>query len=345
MNAVTLVEETRAGVIENVHTGMICGVNEKVEPIYYAGDYTHLTYYRSAAKPIQALPVFLSDCITKYGLTSEEAALFTASQRGERYHITALESMLQKLPVSEEELFCPNAHPLNVEPKEEMLRKNIEKRRLYHNCAGKHMGFVTACREFGYPVEGYWEVDHPLQQQILKFLSELAEIPISEIQIGMDGCGVPVYAIPLKNMALTYLKFACPDLIKDPFIQKAVTKMTRIMNENPRIVASENFICTVLLQDQNIVAKGGAQGVYCFGLKEERIAFALKVLTGSEDVWPVIVASILEQIGYKNKKTIASLRALKPSIIKNDAGVEVGNINEKFLLIKALNASEEKEEI
>lgn len=342
MNALTLVEETRAGVVENVHTGMICGVNEKLETIYYTGDSARYTYFRSAAKPIQALPVFLSNCITKYGLTNEEAALFTASHRGESYHIAALESMLQKLPVSEDELFCPYSYPLNVKPKEEMLRKHMEKRRLYHNCAGKHMGFVTVCREYGFPVEGYWKVDHPLQQQIVKFLSELAELPISEVKIGIDGCGVPVFAIPLKNMALTYLKLACPDLIKDPLLQEAVMQMTSVMNEHPRMVASENFICSVLLQDQNIVAKGGAQGVYCFGLKKERTGFALKVLNGSEDVWPVIVAGILEQIGYENKQTIASLRALKPSIIRNDAGADVGKINEKFILTGTQNTASEK---
>lgn len=333
MNAVPLVEETRAGLVENVHTGMICGVNERFETIYHTGDSAHYTYYRSAAKPIQALPVFLSNCIRKYGLTNEEAALFTASHRGEPYHIAALESMLQKLPVQEEELYCPPSYPLNAEPKEEMLRQNKEKRRLYHNCSGKHMGFIMACRELGFPVEGYWEVDHPLQQQLVNILSELAELSVSEIKIGVDGCGVPVFAIPLKNIALTYLKLACPDLIKDSDLQKAVTTMTRIMNEHPRIIASENFICSVLLQDNNIIAKGGAQGVYCFGLKNERTGFALKVLNGSEDVWPVVVASILEQIGYENKKTITRLRALKPSIIKNDAGVEVGGINERFLLV------------
>lgn len=332
MKSVTLVEETRAGLVENVHAGMIAGVNEQLETVYHAGDTSHYAYYRSASKPIQALPVFLTDIIAKYGLTNEEAALFTASQRGEDYHIDALESMLAKLPVSEHELYCPASYPLNKEPKEKMLRENKEKRRLYHNCAGKHMGFIAVCREMGYPVEGYWEVDHPLQQHILHILSELADVPATDIQIGMDGCGVPVFAIPLKNMALTYLKLACPDVIKDADLRKAVIQMTSLMNEHPRIVASDNFICTTLLEDPNIVAKGGAQGVYCFGLKKERIGFALKVLTGSEDVWPAVVASILEQINYENRETIAKLRALKPSIVKNDAGLVVGEMKEKFTL-------------
>ena len=133
-------------------------------------------------------------------------------------------------------------------------------------------------------------------------------------------------------MAITYLKLACPDLIKEEDIRDAVIKMTKVMNAEPNIVASEHFVCSVLLMDDNIVAKGGAQGVYCFGLKNERIAFALKVLSGSEDVWPNVLASILEQINYKNKQTIATLRALRPSVVKNDAGLIVGEIKEIFKL-------------
>lgn len=327
-----LVEEARAGLLENVHIGMVCGVNEQFETEYQVGNSDHYTYFRSAAKPIQAIPVFLTNIITKYGLTTEEAALFTASHRGETYHIDALESMLQKLPVKEEELFCPQSYPLNMEPKEKMIRTGMEKRRLYHNCSGKHMGFITVCRELGYPVEGYWEVNHPLQHHILSIFSTLSEVPVSEIIVGKDGCGVPVFSIPLKNMAITYLKLACPDLIQDISLQQAVRNLTSVMNEYPLMVASEQFICSVLLEDANIVAKGGAQGVYCFGLKKERLGFALKVLNGSEDVWPNIVASILEQIGYTNKLTIRRLRELKPSIIRNDAGVEVGTVIERFSL-------------
>ncbi|MCJ8009218.1 asparaginase [Lederbergia wuyishanensis] len=327
-----LIEETRNGLVENIHTGIICGVNDQLQSIYQIGDEEQYVYYRSASKPIQAIPIFLSNIIEKYNITDEEAALFTASQRGETYHIAALESLLQKLPANEEELFCPASYPLNAVPKEAMIREQKSKRRLYHNCAGKHLGFVTMCRELGFPVEGYWEESHPLQQKILGILSELSEVPQSKIKTGVDGCGVPVFAIPLKNMAITYLKLACPDLIKDEDMQKAVKKMTHVMNLHPNIVASEDFVCSALLRDENIVAKGGAQGVYCFGLKKERIGFALKVLTGSEDVWPNVLASILEQIGYNNQQTISSLRKIRPAIIKNDAGIIVGEVKEKFSL-------------
>lgn len=327
-----LVEETRAGLLENVHSGIICGVNKDRNIIFQVGNSGHEVFFRSAAKPIQAIPAFLSNIVEKYGLTAQEAAMFAASHRGESYHIATLESMLKKLPVDEEELFCPPSYPLNIEPREEIIKVGKNKRRLYHNCSGKHMGFVSVCRELGYPIEGYWKANHPLQQHIAQILSNLSEVPISEIRIGIDGCGVPVFAIPISNMAFTYLKLACPDLIEDPQLKMVVSKLTNVMNQQFNMIASENFICSVLLQDTNIVAKGGAQGVYCLGLRDEGIGIALKVINGSEDVWPNIVASILEQINYKNKKTIQRLRSLKPSIVKNDAGIEVGTINETFIL-------------
>ncbi|MBG9655214.1 asparaginase [Cytobacillus firmus] len=330
MKYTALVEEVRGGLVENIHTGIICGVNDQLESFYQVGDEEHYTYFRSASKPIQALPVFLTDIIDKYKLTEQEAALFTASHRGEACHIQALESMLVKLPVEEEELYCPPSYPLNIQPREEMIRLGIQKRKLYHNCAGKHMGFITVCREWGFPVEGYWKKDHPLQKHILEILSHLSGIPFSAIHIGIDGCGAPVFAIPLKKMSEVYLKLACPDLIQDPQLQQAVINMTAIMNNQFNMVASQHFICSILLEDSNIVAKGGAQGVYCFGLKKERAGFALKVLNGSEDVWPNIIASILEQIKYSNHETIKRLRNLRPSVIRNDAGMEVGSIQEIF---------------
>lgn len=327
-----LIVERRAGLVENIHHGLISGVNDQRESIHQIGDQEQFIYYRSASKPLQAIPVFMAGIVEKYNLTDAEAALFTASQRGERYHLDALESLLKKLPVNEEDLHCAASLPLNQVPRDEAIRNQMEKRRLYHNCGGKHLGFLALCHELGVPTEGYWKIDHPIQQRILNVLAKLAELPAEEVKVGVDGCGVPVFAIPLRNMAITYLKLACPDLIEDEEMRQAVIKMTDVMNAEPEIVASHNFICTELLRDPNIVAKGGAQGVYCFGLKKERVAFALKVLSGSEAVWPNIVASILEQINYENKQTIQALQDLHPAVVKNDAGLEVGKIETVFTL-------------
>ena len=106
MGFTTLVEEYRGGLLENVHYGAVSVVDEKGNILYKAGNPEHMTYLRSAAKPFQALPVMKRRIDEVYGLTSKEASLFTASHRGEAFHIEALESLFQKMGLKEEGLHC-----------------------------------------------------------------------------------------------------------------------------------------------------------------------------------------------------------------------------------------------
>lgn len=325
-----LVEEYRAGVLENVHLGVLCGVNDKGEVVHEIGSAEHVTYLRSAAKPFQAIPVMKRNIAEKYGLTAAEAAMFAASHRGEAYHIEALESIMRKIGLAEEQLLTCPTYPLNDEPKFACMREGKAPRRIYHNCSGKHFGIIAAARESGYDTETYWQPSHPIQQEILQALADMAEYPADRIEVGVDGCGFPVFALPLKHIAKAYLKLACPDLIPDAATREAVKRMTAYMHDAPDSIASHNFICSELLRDPNIVAKGGAKGVYCFSLIRERMAFALKVIDGSETPWPIIVASILEQIGYGNRETIDRLYAVVPKEIKNDNHVLVGERKASF---------------
>lgn len=164
--------------------------------------------------------------------------------------------------------------------------------------------------------------------------ASLADYPKEQVQLSVDGCGFPVFALPLKNLAIAYLKLACPDLIEDQKTREAVERVTGWMTSSPEIIASHNFICTALLMDENIIAKGGAMGVYGFALKRERLSFSLKVLNGSEFVWPLIIASILEQIQYDNQETIDRLHTLAPKAIKNDNQLVVGEKRPVFVLNK-----------
>ncbi|ASK62533.1 asparaginase [Virgibacillus phasianinus] len=319
-----IAKEFRGGELENTHQGIICVLNEKKEIVYEKGNAEHSTFYRSAMKPIQAIPIFTTNVIEKYNLSNREAALFTASQRGEEYHQDALESLMKKLQLSEEMLVCNKSYPLNEEPKQTYIWEHKPPRRLLHNCSGKHLGFLAYSRERGYGIDRYTELNHPLQQEVLHLVADLSETPFDQINTAVDGCGVPVHGVPLKNMAISFLKFVVPELNKDLKTADAVKKIGNVMNQHPEIVASHNFICTALLEDNNIIAKGGAQGVYCLALKKEKISIALKVLSGSELVWPVIVAELLKDLNYSNTDTIDRLLEIRSNSIRNDNGKIVG---------------------
>jgi len=327
-----LVKEYRGGIEECSHSGHICGVNEKGRVQYWAGEPETVTFLRSSGKPFQAIPVVRAGADAEFGLTDAEAAIFIGSHRAEPFHVAALESIMRKTGIREDQLICHPTYPLSAYATEQLLRRQQPKRSIYHNCSGKHLGILALCKKKGYPLESYFEPEHPAQQEILETLSYLAELPKEKIGLGTDGCGFPVFAMPLRSLSVAYLKLACPDLIDDPSIRSAAETVVRRMNAHGEMVAGTDRICSSLLMDPNIVAKGGAKGVYCFALKRERLAFALKVLDGSEEEWPLIVASILEQIGYANRETIDRMRRLQPVEIRNDNQRVVGENRPVFTL-------------
>lgn len=262
-----LIEEHRGELVECEYEGHICVVSYSGEVRFQAGNPHHVTYMRSAAKPFQALPSFRRNIADTYGFTGKEQAIMAASHRGESFHVDALESMAGKIGVTEDDLVCCASYPLNAGARDVLAAQGKKERRIYHNCSGKHLGLLAYCKTEGYPLQGYENPDHPVQKEILETLAMMAEYPAEEIRIGIDGCGLPVFALPLSNIAKAYLKLACPELIADAETRAAVERMTPQMNANFEMVAGTGMICSSLLMDDNIVAKGGAKGVYCVGLR------------------------------------------------------------------------------
>lgn len=330
--AVRLIEEYRGDTVENVHHGHVCVVDETGNMAWSAGDPNWLAYMRSTAKPIQAIPTFVHGFDEQFGLTDREKTIMTASHLAEEIHVEALESMLSKIDVNEAGLVCAESYPPRSGARDALLLAGKPKRKLYHNCSGKHLGIQALCKGKGYPLEGYHLPDHPAQQEVMEMVTLLSGLNRDDVKLGTDGCGFPVFGLPLERLARMYLKLACPDLIDRPEVSGAIRKLTRLMNENPEMVSAPGMICSELLKDPNIVAKGGAKGVYCFGLRKERLGIALKVMDGSDEEWPLIIVSILEQIGYDNQDTIDRLNQLAPRTIRNDAGLEVGRNDVVFHL-------------
>ncbi|MGP0587341.1 asparaginase [Paenibacillus timonensis] len=331
-NEALLVNEYRGGLLECAHYGHICIIDEQARIAGRAGNPHATVFTRSSAKPIQALPGIRAGIIGAYGLTDEEIAIMTASHRAEEVHVSTLESLLSKTGLAEERLVCAPSLPLDETAKERLLRQGGAYRRIYHNCSGKHLGVLAYCKMMGYPLDSYNHPDHPVQREILATLAGLAGIPEAQISLGTDGCGFPVFALPLSALATAYLKLACPDLIGDTATAEAAKIITGAMNRHPLLVAGTGRIDSILLSDPNIVAKGGFKGVYAFALRRERVGVTFKIQDGSEEEWGMIALSVLEQLGYENEETLRKLREAFPSSILNDEGWQVGQAETVFRL-------------
>lgn len=319
-----IVHEYRGGLLDLVRMGYICVVDEHSKVLGAVGDPQEIIYYRSASKPIQALPVIARGIDHEFGLTEREAALFSGSHHGEWFHMDALESILKKSNLTEDMMVMKPTLP--------HASGGATARKGYHNCSGKHAALMLLQRALGGNVRDYWREDSAAQAEVRRVIAEVSEYPEGDIRVGIDGCGVPVFAVSLQAIAAAYKNLAHPEAIADPSLAGAAARYIPMINRHPEMIKGTDTLCTRLNMDANIIAKGGANGVYALGLKREKIGIAIKLVDGSTGARPMILAEILRQIGYDDRQTLDMLDEMSQMIIRNDNGDEVGHMRCAFKL-------------
>ena len=328
-----LTEEYRGQVLDLIHEGYITVVDEHSNLIYHAGNPDAVVYYRSASKPFQALPVIMRRLDEKYGFTEEESVIMAGSHLGEPFHVKAIRSMFQKANMDLNDLVMKPAVPGSVSANEDRIRSGLPAEKIYHNCSGKHTGAMVLQKELDPEhIKDYWKVNSAAQKEILRTMSVLSEVPEDQVGIGVDGCGVPVFAVPVQNIAVAFKNIACIDTIDDPGLRDAAERFIPRIHKYPLMMRGTGYLCSLINYDPNLVAKGGANGVYGIGLKKERIGIALKIKDGTEAISPIHIKEIFRQIGYYNKETFEMLDHLNSGVIYNDNGTPVGHCNPVFKL-------------
>lgn len=316
-----LLEEDRNGYFDLIHQGWICIVDEHSRVLWSVGNPEDMVFYRSASKPIQALPVFAMGLDKKYGLTEEQSVIFSASHLGMPCHVAAVEDILRKMELTED-IFCMKPTvPGDPAANEARIRAGLPPRKVYHNCSGKHCALVMLQRELGGAVEDYWKTGTPVHEAVERTIKTVSET--DRIRVGVDGCGVPVFAVPMRSIAAAFKNLACPDAIRDEALQAAAAENVRRIGRYPHMIRGA-LLCTAMNRDPNIIAKGGANGVYGFGLKKQRLGVAFKLADGTESSWPYLARELLRALGALTEEHAARLDALGTDAIYNDNGLVVG---------------------
>lgn len=330
MKTEPLIEEYRNGLLECIHCGTICVV-DKNGILASIGDTEWISYYRSASKGIQVLPLIERRLEQKYGLTPQETAIFSGSHWGDYEHIHALESIMEKTGLKEKDMIMNPTYPQRISVRNELIQEGKEPRKIYHNCSGKHLGMMLLTRELGLPVEDYWKRGTKTQEEILKTISEMTDVPKEDIKVGVDGCGVPVYAVPFRTIAVSYMRLANPELIKNDKLAEAVERNTRYIHTYPNMIAGRDIVCSILCSDENLIAKSGALGIYVMGIKSLGLGVVCKTMDGSHDEFEQCALHILKQLGYRSVAT-ELLAKLYPNTIVNDNLEVVGEKKVVFQL-------------
>lgn len=324
---VPLVEVTRGDVVERIHYGHAVVVNLEKKVAFSLGDPLKKTYMRSCAKPVQVLPLVLSSGMERFGFTDKELTIFCASHYAEPFHIETLENILKKINLSEKDLLCGVNTSLKLEYAFELARRNVPLNQLYNDCSGKHLGMLALCQYRNLSIKNYISPDHPAQEEIISTFADFCEIPLEDIEIGIDGCSAPVFALPIYNMALAYLKLSNPDSFEN--MQKygsACKRVFRAMTAHPEIIAGTGGFCTELMRHTNgkLIGKVGAEGVYCVGVKDKGLALAVKIEDGSMAVLSSVVIQLLSDFGVLTNEEKEKLKGLWFKDVLNDRKTIVG---------------------
>lgn len=293
----------RGTIVENIHRGDIVVVDNNGSILNKVGDTQKLTYLRSAAKPFLALNVILSGAAEHYGFGDRELAVMCASHRGETYHTEVLAGIVDKIGLQSDSLLhCGITEPFSKAAAINLYKSGQPLSPLHCNCSGKHLGMISVCIHKGYPIENYYDISHPVQQDALEILSKFTGIDKDKIIIGVDGCTVPVHGIPLYNMALAYARLGNPTNL-DTSYASAANRLTNAIVSYPEMISGMKSFCTDLMiaGRRDIVGKVGADGVYCIAIPKEGIGIALKIENGDMRSCHIAAANVLKQLNLLNE--------------------------------------------
>ena len=282
-----LVRVVRSGLEESVHAGHVAVCDAEGRLLAHAGDPQRGLYARSSLKPLQAA-ASLSAIGDGEDLGDAEIALMCASHNGEPLHVDAVRGILDRAGLDFTSLRCPPSWPIDPEA----MASAGTKRRELHNCSGKHAGKLLAAVRTEWDTETYLDPAHPLQRRILDAVR--LGIGGEPLKVGVDGCGAPVHAMRLLDMATLFARLAVPDRYGD--LGADVARATSAMAAQPYMVAGRDRVDTAVMQvAPNVAVKAGAEGLLCAAVLDQGIGVAVKVQDGgARGVDPVLIRILLD---------------------------------------------------
>jgi L-asparaginase II len=331
-----LVEALRGPTVESFHRGAVAVVDDQGRLVWSCGQIERAIFPRSAVKLLQALPLVASGAADGLGLSHAELALACASHGGEVGHASTAATMLAKAGVDESVLECGAHWPYHEASQRDMAQRGVSPSPLHNNCSGKHAGFVcVGCATSGLRgaalldfMRGYVEPEHPVMRQVTSALSQATDHPLSHAPMGVDGCSIPTYAIPLYNLALGFARAGTGHGLS-PDLSRAATHLRQAIAAEPFMVAGSGRFDTLVMQrlGARVCCKVGAEGVYCASLPEKGWGVALKMDDGNTSrAAEVVMAAIIEALLPMSEEDNAAVHRLSETTISNWRGRRVGSL-------------------
>ncbi|MCU0647541.1 MAG: asparaginase [Gemmatimonadaceae bacterium] len=323
------IEVTRGDLVESRHRVHAAVTDADGRLVASAGDAQLTTHWRSCAKPLQVFEFVASGGLDAIGWSDEELALACASHGGEPEHVAIAERMLRSLGLDADALACGPHRPLAERGVAMLKAAGARATRLHNNCSGKHAAMMARARQRGWPTTGYHELHHPVQQENHARVAAWAGLTHSRVATAVDGCGVPVFVLPLVGMATAYARLVTGSPAPGHANARAAAdRIVRAMHTHAFLVGGTGRFDTVLMEatDGAILAKLGAEGVHTLAWRERGWGIALKVEDGATRAQYPAVLALLQQLGALPEPLPASLAAFATVQIPNTRDEVVGAV-------------------
>tara|TARA_Y100001933_G_scaffold246552_1_gene278417 strand:- start:85 stop:1050 length:966 start_codon:yes stop_codon:yes gene_type:complete len=267
----------RGSHLESIHKVHAVVCDKKGRVLMCAGNPEHKSFIRSALKPFQAIPFVSSGASSKINEPLKSIAIASGSHRGSLMHAREVFKILWEFDIDIKNLKCPmkGNSPLN------------------HNCSGKHAAFLATCKKLNWPLNTYLKGEHPLQIEIFRIISDLLNIPASDIFAERDDCGAPTLYLKLVEIANLYSILSSSE-------NAELEQISRAISSYPVLISDNNYFDTEIIKASHgkILSKGGAEGILCLGKLNEGIGLALKVEDGSKRAKHAVGLHLLKQLDW-----------------------------------------------
>jgi L-asparaginase II len=211
--------------------------------------------------------------------------------------------------------------PLGTAAANALIAKGQPPTQLHNNCSGKHAGMLATAVHLNEPIAGYWAPQHPVQQRVHRAIEDMSGIALGAEVMGIDGCSVPNWAMPLKSMARMFARLVTGEG-SSAARRVAIKRLLQACWENPELVAGKGRADTVVMRalPGKVFIKTGAEGVYCGAFPELGLGFALKIDDGAKRAAAGAAMALVEAF-------YPAARGLMPyGPIRTWRGVEVGEV-------------------
>jgi len=328
---VKLLEYVRSGLVEQEHFGMLVKISADGEVFKLGDDASYPFYLRSCAKPLQTSLIVDFGLDEFYKMTPEEIAICCASHAGEFCHTKTAQVLLEKIGLDESCLKCGLHKPISKTEQDKLILAGESETILQNNCSGKHVMMLAICKKMGWGVNDYDSLSHPLQVAIQKKIYELCEVK-QDYSITKDGCGVPIYAMPLENMICGYLNL---------FLDEKYSKIRNAFLQKPYLIGGENRLDTAIMSvNKKLIAKVGAGGLCIVVNLEKKEGLIIKIMDCDMKARAICLIDALKQLNWLDESMLENdlIKAQNKKDILTLHGEKIGEIVPAFSFSSSFRA-------